>query len=593
VRRREMVCPHCSKRLVIAERYVLVDFLGSGGFAKVYKALDSSSGGAVAVKIVPMVASDPALASRLRNEVRNAQRVDSPRVCRVYGGDFFDADSFYIAMEFIDGVCLHELKGALAPLDAFGVVIALVEGLEAIHGSGVVHRDVKLKNVMCDKEGKVHIIDFGIAKRPDQTTVTGASQVMGTPYYMPLEQLERKSDPDRRADIYAAGVLICELFTGRVPFRSDNLFGLVQELRAGTPDVARLPPPLQPVILKALAKRPEDRQQTATVLLADLRAACETYRRGCAPAPVAPRQWTVVSQPKGEDSLNVALRHALVAEAAWDAEGAVEPHHLFGTLTRRWILGDLFYGQVGLRYVTPLTLIRAALGLKPGPPPSALAISARLSGESEALLRLALSFSERGTLTELNLLAALHQRPDARVVQALALTGRRDFGELLRHAQDWCEKNRPEPPAVIRPDGVIQADRFLADLPWGDNPPAHGLVTPWDLFESLLHQEQQVLQWWRTEFPRTPVPRLGCWAVGMPLHWTDVSNEAREVLIDTIDRMRSLGEQRVRETHLIGALVPVLTWERLPPPASQWLQMHGSADKAWNKALHKLGLDIL
>ena len=298
------VCFSCGRPLgfqglrqgaLIAARYELLEALGSGGMGMVFKAHDRSLDETVAIKVLrPEVASQEEMARRLQSEIKLARKVRHANVCAIheYGED---GELRFITMEFIEGEDLHKLlgrEGALPAERAYDMAMQLAEGLQAIHAAGIVHRDLKTPNIMLDAHGLAHLMDFGIAKRVDQHGTTSAGTVTGTPEYMSPEQA-RGEAVDFRTDIYGLGVVVFELFAGRVPFRGETpvatIFKHLQEAPpltgAGAP---RLPPALVPVLAKALAKQPFQRFQNTAELIEALKRA----KSGALPA----------AAPNGQDT---------------------------------------------------------------------------------------------------------------------------------------------------------------------------------------------------------------------------------------------------------------------------------------------------
>ena len=268
---------------LVDARYEVRERLGSGGMGTVYKAYDRVLEETVALKILrPEIAGSPEMARRFRSEIKLARRVRHPNVCGIheYGED---RDLRYISMELIEGTDLKQIvqsSGALSPEEAYEVAIQLAEGLRAIHEVGIIHRDLKTANVMRDGRGRVRLMDFGIAKQlgvEATAGATGTGHILGTPEYMSPEQA-RSQPLDPRTDIYALGIVIFEIFTGRVPFHGDTpVATLLKHLQDPPPLDARegegIPAPLVMVLRKALAKDPADRYATTEDLAGDLRRA--------------------------------------------------------------------------------------------------------------------------------------------------------------------------------------------------------------------------------------------------------------------------------------------------------------------------------
>ena len=203
---------------LIAGRYRIIALLGKGGMGEVYRADDLTLGQPVALKFLPdQAAGDPGLLERFHNEVRIARRVSHPNVCRVYDVGEIDGHTFF-TMEYVDGEDLASLLrriGRLPHDKALDIARQLCAGLSAAHTKGVLHRDLKPANVMLDGRGQVVITDFGLAGVADQ--IHGAEVRSGTPAYMAPEQLAGK-EVSVRSDIYALGLVLYEVFTGKRAF---------------------------------------------------------------------------------------------------------------------------------------------------------------------------------------------------------------------------------------------------------------------------------------------------------------------------------------------------------------------------------------
>src|SRR5215471_341826 len=208
----------------LAQRYCIVHSLGRGGMGEVYRAEDLLLRQTVALKFLPPAAiANASMLSRFRNEVRTARQVSHPNVCRVY--DIGEAEGLtYLTMEYVDGEDLAALLrriGKLPQEKALEVARKLCAGLAAAHDKGVIHRDLKPANIMLDGQGQVRITDFGIAGMVERIRDVGS----GTPAYMSPEQLAGK-EVTPRSDIYALGIVLCELLTGkRPPLRSHESEG--------------------------------------------------------------------------------------------------------------------------------------------------------------------------------------------------------------------------------------------------------------------------------------------------------------------------------------------------------------------------------
>src|SRR5271169_2344390 len=259
---------------LVASRYRIIALLGKGGMGEVYRADDLTLGQAVALKFLPdEAASDEGLLARFRNEVRVARRVPHPNVCRVYDVGDVDGQTFF-TMEYVDGEDLASLLrriGRLPPDKALDIARQLCAGLAAAHAKGVLHRDLKPANIMLDGRGQVVITDFGLAGVADD--IRGNEIRSGTPAYMSPEQLAGK-EVSTRSDIYALGLVLYEVFTGKRAF-AESPAKLLQGRGDCTPSrpssvVKDLDPIVEKVILRCLETEPSGRPATALAVAAAL-----------------------------------------------------------------------------------------------------------------------------------------------------------------------------------------------------------------------------------------------------------------------------------------------------------------------------------
>ena len=261
-------------------RYRLVRLIARGGMAQVWEAHDEILDRAVAVKVLhPHLAEDTAFLERFRREAVAAARLSHPNVVAVYDTGLDDGVAF-IVMELVRGETLRELlaaRGGLTPAQAVQVAMQVAEALAYAHGHDIVHRDVKPANVLIADEGQVKVADFGIAKATSAAFTDGdlthTGTFVGTAKYLSPEQV-RGEPQDQRSDVYSLGVVIYEMLCGRAPFAGETELAVaVQHVRAtpvGPRQVrAGIPRPLEVVVLKAMAKAPEQRYDTAS----DMRAA--------------------------------------------------------------------------------------------------------------------------------------------------------------------------------------------------------------------------------------------------------------------------------------------------------------------------------
>ncbi len=203
-----------------ADRYTIVERIGDGGMGEVYKAIDRSRHGrTVALKLIrASLARRGDALQRFRRELDLAQKVNHANVCRLH--DLGEVQGqFYISMEYVDGQTLDDLirtMGRLSPLQTATLGRQICDGLRAVHEQGIIHRDLKPSNVMVDRSGHAIVMDFGMAYHPESEKLTRAGMVVGTLAYVAPEQA-RGNSTDARSDVYALGLLLYEMLTGRRP----------------------------------------------------------------------------------------------------------------------------------------------------------------------------------------------------------------------------------------------------------------------------------------------------------------------------------------------------------------------------------------
>ncbi|MDQ1688464.1 MAG: eukaryotic-like serine/threonine-protein kinase [Frankiaceae bacterium] len=264
-------------------RYELLDVLGYGGMAEVRRGHDVRLGRDVAVKTLrPDLARDPSFQARFRREAQSAASLNHPTVVAIYdtGEESVGEDATpYIVMEYVDGRTLRDVlrsEGRLLPNRAFEITGEVLRALEYSHRAGIVHRDIKPANVMLTKAGDVKVMDFGISRALSDvtTTMTQTAAVVGTAQYLSPEQA-RGEHVDHRSDIYSAGCLLYELLTGQPPFTGDSPVAVAYQHVREDPVppsqlVADLPAGADAVVLKAMAKNPANRYQSAVEMREDV-----------------------------------------------------------------------------------------------------------------------------------------------------------------------------------------------------------------------------------------------------------------------------------------------------------------------------------
>jgi serine/threonine-protein kinase len=297
---------------IVASRYEIRALLGQGGMGVVYKAYDRLLEELVALKVLRAEVATPELSRRFRDEIRLARRVSHRNVCRIheYGED---GPLSYISMTFVDGVDLKRIlreNGPLSPTEALEIAEDVAAGLQAIHDEGIVHRDLKTANLMRDQRGVVRLMDFGIAKDRSAGAgegLTSMGVILGTPDYMSPEQASG-ARIDARSDLYALGIVVYELLTGRVPFRGDTpmatLLAHVREpLRLDTAEAGAIPAAVRPILTRALAKPPAERFATAREMGEALAAARhETGARQAVPQAPGPTLQPALAPTQGVET---------------------------------------------------------------------------------------------------------------------------------------------------------------------------------------------------------------------------------------------------------------------------------------------------
>jgi hypothetical protein len=277
-------------------QYRIVEQIGLGGMATVYKAYQPALDRYVAIKILPAYyAHEPGFAERFTREARAVAKLTHPHVLPIY--DFGQEDGLsYIVMQYVDAGTLKNMMGQPIELMTVADIIQQLAGaLDYAHEQGIIHRDVKPSNVLMDRGRWVLLSDFGLAKMVEGSVqLTGSGVGVGTPAYMAPEQGQGLK-VDQRADIYSLGIILYEMVTGRVPFEAETPMAIVIKHITESLPLPRalnsdLPESVEQIIMKALAKSPEDRYETAGKMAAALRkavAGMDTAVAGAVPSPPA------------------------------------------------------------------------------------------------------------------------------------------------------------------------------------------------------------------------------------------------------------------------------------------------------------------
>lgn len=260
------------------DHYRIDSLVARSGMASIFRGTDMRNGRQVAIKVPhPEVESDPALFDRFKREEEIGKMLDHPGVMKVYVDD--DRSQVYMVMEWVEGRLLRKIldeKHKLPIEQALRLTVRILDALGYIHDRGVAHRDLKPENVMVADDDTIKLIDFGIAASAKSKRLTFAklSQTMGTPDYISPEQVKGKRG-DSRSDLYALGVMLYEMLTGKVPFTGDNPFLIMNDRLLNNPIPPReidpaISPQLQEIVYRALERDPKNRYRTARDFAWDL-----------------------------------------------------------------------------------------------------------------------------------------------------------------------------------------------------------------------------------------------------------------------------------------------------------------------------------
>lgn len=254
----------------VVGNYKVLEKIGEGGMGAVFKGVDLMLEREVAIKALrPELGRQPQLVERFRSEAVTLAKLNHPNIATLYSF-FRQGDDFFMVMEFVRGRTLDGVVRQQGPIPAdraLPLFCQALDGIGAAHKMGIVHRDIKPANVMLTSDGSIKVMDFGIARVLGTNRMTKQGAVVGTIEYMSPEQV-RGQETDARSDIYSLGILLYEMLAGRVPFRSDSEFDLMRAQIDDPPPpptqfVSSIPQAVEEAIMRALAKKPEARFQTA------------------------------------------------------------------------------------------------------------------------------------------------------------------------------------------------------------------------------------------------------------------------------------------------------------------------------------------
>jgi tetratricopeptide (TPR) repeat protein len=452
---------------MIAARYRILALAGVGGMGMVYRAHDEQLDVDVALKVLrPEVAADPGFRERFRKELLLARQVSHRNAVRIH--DLGVAgDLLFLTMDYVPGRSLRALleeDGPLAPRQAVAIARQLAAALAAAHAEGVVHRDLKPANVLVDEGGRAFITDFGVARSMTAAGPTQTGAIVGTPDYLSPEQA-RGEPVDGRSDVYALGILLFEMLSGRLPFAGDSYAErLAQRLGGEARDLADLgiaaPARLRAVVRRCLQRKPARRYQGAAELLRDLDALPATSAAE-PPARRAARRWELLG----------LLGAALLVLGGWIVGRAAG-----------WLPGPAAVagaGRLSPRSRSAVVPAAAAAALAEAAAPRHVVAVLPLAEQTG---RADLAWSSAGVAEMLA--AALAESPALRVVDSLRLLRTVDdlklprgplSGAELRQLAELVEADRVVTGTVRAAGGVLRLDLALvaADLPVPAARPLH------------------------------------------------------------------------------------------------------------------------
>ncbi|MBN1139455.1 MAG: SUMF1/EgtB/PvdO family nonheme iron enzyme [Anaerolineae bacterium] len=353
-------------------KYEILDEIGRGGFAAVYRARDTALDRVVALKLLaPHLTWEAGFAARFQNEAKTVARLRHPHIVTVHDiGE--EGGQLYIAMECLEGETLADMlrgRGPLSLSQAIAILSQIADALDYAHRQGVLHRDVKPANIMVEaQQGRLHVtlMDFGLVKAmAGSQSLSSPGMTLGSPEYMAPEQADpnRKDEVGPVTDLYALGIVAYEMLTGRVPFPGNTPATLNAHLNLPPPDPrqirAGLPERVTRVLIKALAKAPQDRYPTAAALVGALREAAQPPR----PAPELARRALPPSWHEPEPAQRAPSPTAKPAWGRWALAGVLAVALLAGGI---WI-GSLIGPQPTPTAIVSLSTATPTATLTPGP----------------------------------------------------------------------------------------------------------------------------------------------------------------------------------------------------------------------------------
>jgi serine/threonine-protein kinase len=337
---------------VFADRYKLIKKLGSGGMADVFEAEDTVLGRTVALKVLhSQFAQDESFIERFRREAQSAAKLTHPNIVSIFDvGE--EAGSYYIVMEYVAGTTLKKViqqDAPLSPEKTIQITGRIAKALEFAHEHEIIHRDIKPQNVMITQTGEIKVTDFGIARLGSSSTMTRTGTILGTAHYISPEQAQG-GVVGPASDIYSLGVVMYEMATGELPFRGENPVAVALKHINETPLTPRsvfaaIPENLEAVIVKAMAKNPADRYQSARQLQEDLQRCLEG-------TPVKVMSGAPVATPMGDDSRTMIATPPRTPERKKKRPKWIIPAVIVGLL----LLGLVAFGAT-YYFMSPSTVV--------------------------------------------------------------------------------------------------------------------------------------------------------------------------------------------------------------------------------------------
>ena len=326
----------------INERYEIIRSIGEGGMANVYLAKDIILDRNVAIKILRGdLAGDEKFVRRFQREALSASSLSHPNIVEMYDvGE--DSGTYYIVMEYVEGMTLKQMikkKGALSLSEAIDIMLQITDGIKEAHDSYIIHRDLKPQNILIQENGEIKITDFGIAMALNSTQLTQTNSVMGSVHYLPPEQASGKG-ATIKSDIYSMGILFYELLTGKLPFKGENAVEIaLKHMKNDIPSVRSdnpsIPQSVENIILKATAKNPKNRYESAKEMHEDLLTCLNKERLN------EPKYEFLYPEHDGDENRKVTLLESGTIE-----DNKVEPENILGEEESKntwiWILASIF-----------------------------------------------------------------------------------------------------------------------------------------------------------------------------------------------------------------------------------------------------------